>query len=268
MRALLVILGILCAMQSQAQSRNIILEGTVLNDTIEKASLNVVNVTRRKGVTTNAVGVFRIEATVNDTINISAVQYESRQFVVSQKIYRDRKVSLYLVPKITALDNVNISNVDLSGNINRDAAETEENPYLLPSDLGIQENTAPKRTTEERRLYTGSTRGEDQVGRNNARFDIPLAGIINGITGKTKRLKKHIAVSNYQSKVWQYRDQFADSFYETDCKIPNALIEDFIFYAIDDEELPTTDKIDRLNLFEFYMVKAKKYLALRASEKQ
>lgn len=267
MRALISIFVILSTLRSQAQSKTVILEGTVLNDTIEKSSLNVVNISRRNGATTNAAGLFFIKATVNDTINISAVQYESRQFVVSPKIYNDRKVSLYLIPKITALENVDISNVDLSGNLNKDATQTNENPYLLPNDLGLQENTAPSRTTEERRLYTGSTRGADQVGRYNARFDIPLAAVINGITGKTKRLKKYIAVSNYQAKVWKYRDLFPDEFYENDCKIPSELIEDFVYYAIDDDELSSIDKMDRLKLFEFFMVKAKKYLALKASEK-
>ncbi|RMB56369.1 hypothetical protein EAX61_14900 [Dokdonia sinensis] len=244
------------------------MRGKVLNDTIDKASLNLVNITFKKGAITDSNGSFIIPVRLRDTINISAVQYEPRQFVVSEKIYSDQTVYFYLIPKITVLQNVDISNTNLSGNLLSDATQIKENAHLLPGDLGLQENTAPERTREERRLYTGSTRGADQVGRYNARFDIPLAAVINGITGKTKRLKKHIAVSNYQTKVWQYRDQFPDEFYIEECNIPQALIEDFVYYAIDDEELPSTDKVDKIKLFAFFMVKAKKYLDLRATEKQ
>ena len=158
--------------------KSIQLEGQVLNDTIDKAQLTVVNISLKKGTVTDPNGLFTIEARLNDTINISAVQYESRQFVVNQTMFNRKKISLYLIPKINELAPVEISNIDLTGDLNKDIRSTKFKKEVSAKELGIPENTAPKRTIEERRYYTAVTSGAG----------IPLDGLINSITGRLKML--------------------------------------------------------------------------------
>jgi hypothetical protein len=235
----------------------IMLEGKVLNDTIDRSALNVVNLSMRKGTTTTPQGTFRLEVRRNDTINISAVQYESRQFVVNQTIFNRKKISMYLIPKINELDEVEISNIDLSGDLTKDAALTKGAPELYPEDLGIPKNTAPKRTVEERRYYTAVTSGGG----------IPLDGLINSITGRLKMLKKHIAVSRFEKRVQDSRYTFSDSLYMKELNIKEDLIEDFVYYVFEDEKAKEfVDKNDAFGLLEFMMEKSKKYQALRAKD--
>ncbi len=236
----------------------IALTGQVLNDTISKSQLTVVNITRKKGTITNKDGEFTILAAVNDTINVSAVQYESRQFVVNQTMFNRGKISLYLIPKVTALDEVNISNIDLTGDILKDVGSTAFEKKVTAGELGIPENTAPQRTVEERRYYTAVT----------SSAGIPLDGLINSITGRLKMLKKHIEVSRFAKKIQDTRVQYSDSIYMEKLKIPQDLIEDFVYYTFEDEGAKKyVDTGDALGLLDFMIVKAEAYRKLRAQEK-
>ncbi len=239
--------------------QQILLEGQVLNDTIDKAQLTVVNITLKRGTITNEKGSFVIPVRVNDTINISAIQYESRQFVVNQTMFNRKKISLYLVPKINELDEVEISNLDLSGNIHRDVSTTKLDKQVTARDLGIPENTAPKRTVEERRYYTAITSGSG----------IPLDGLINSITGRLKMLKRHIEVSRFENLVQESRSRFSDTLYMKNLNIPQELIEDFVYYTFEDKKAKTyVDNNDAFGLFEFMMTKSKAYIELKENEKE
>lgn len=255
--------GIACA-QTQ---RVITLQGKVLNDTIERANLSVVNLSLKVGAITNNEGQFEIKARLQDTIHLSAVHYESYQFVVSKKMISSRSTSFYLVPKITELDEVQLSNHTLTGSLRADMLPFDTDNIYDSKRVNLPQNTAPKRTPEERRLYTSSTRGADQVGRYNARFDIPLLAVINGISGKTKQLKKHLAVSNFQSEVDRQRLRFSDTTYIRTLQIPLELIDDFVFYAMSDKkEVAKIETSSAIELFAFFEKKAKTYLVLKAQE--
>lgn len=256
------ILGIcflLVMLSGVSQAQEIVtLKGQVLNDTISKSSLTIVNLSLKKGTITNRDGEFEILARVNDTINVSAVQYESRQFVVNQTMFNRKKISLYLIPKITALDEVNISNLDLTGNILRDVGSTQFERKVTAGELGIPENTAPERTIEERRYHTAvSSAG-----------GIPLDGLINSITGRLKMLKKHIEVSRFAKKIKDTRVQYSDSIYMEKLKIPQDLIEDFVYYTFEDEGAKKyVDTGDALGLLDFMIKKSDEYRKLKEQEK-
>ena len=246
-----------CASLSAQQT--ILLEGVVLNDTIDKASLNVVNISLKKGSITNKQGVFTIPARVNDTINISAVQYESRQFVVNKTIYDRKKISLYLVPKITELDEVYLSNIQLSGDIKKDVMSTTLKPIITAASLGLPQNAHPTFTPEERRLYTA---------QSSSGGIVPIGALINAISGRTAMLKKHLAVSRLQAMVAKTKDKFSDTLYMKELNIPEPLIEDFVYYVFEDEEaLKKVDQSNLLKLLEYMTIKSKQYLALTTQER-
>ncbi len=234
------------------------LRGKVLNDTIEKASLNVVNITFQKGAITDSGGSFVIPARLRDTINISAVQYESRQFVVSEKMFYDREVTLYLIPKITELDEVQLSNIDLTGNLKNDVENLVVDKVYSPKDFGIPGNTAPERTVEERRLYTATSSGGGII---------PIGALINAITGRTKMLKKHVEVSKFQMKVERTRERLSDKLYMNELLIPRSLIEDFVFYALEDEEASKKVNLkNQIELLAYLQTKAPTYRKLKTDD--
>ena len=229
----------------------VILEGQVLNDTIDRSNLTVVNMSLTRGTTTRSNGIFNIEARENDTLHISAVHYESREFVINQTIFNRKKISLYLIPKVTELDEIIISNIDLTGGIKKDIENTTYKTVIAAASLGLPENAHPTYTTEERRVYSAT------VGAG------PLGSLINAISGRTAMLKKHLEISRFQAKVNTTRDKFSDSLYMKELNIPEELIEDFVYYIFEDKEAASFVNADNaLGLLEYMILKSKDYLAL------
>ena len=209
----------------------------------------------RTGTVTDENGTFVINARENDTLNISGVQYEPRQIVVITPIYERGRISFYLIPKIEELDQVTISNITLSGNIERDIKETKLDLYLSATDLGLPENTLPPMTVEQRKLYS-ATSGAGAIG-----------SLINAISGRTKMLKKHVEVGKLRAAVESKRDQFSDSIYMRELNIPEALIEDFVYYIFEQEEEIKQINLDNsLELLNYMLTKSSLYLNLKKTE--
>ncbi|WP_298326778.1 carboxypeptidase-like regulatory domain-containing protein [uncultured Dokdonia sp.] len=231
------------------------LTGTVLNDTIGVSQLNIVNLTLKRGATTNANGVFEIPVRVHDIINISAVQYESRQIVVTPVIYGRGKISFYLEPKVNELDEVVVSNITLTGDLSKDLNAVPLQVFIDPRDLGIPANARPTMTAEERRFY-GATGGAG-----------PLGSLINAITGRTKMLKKQLEISKFRALVEGNRDNFNDSMYIKSLNIPDELILDFVYYVFEDEQAEAiANEGNTLGLLDFMLTKSPVYLKLKAAE--
>jgi len=257
-KMLLLLLSLGLAFVGQAQQQEVLLEGKVLNDTIDRSQLTVFNKSLNKGTITTERGTFLIGARVQDTIVISAVQYEPREIIVNSTMVDRKRISLYLIPKITELDNVAISNIDLSGNLAKDAIATGARETPKATDFGLPKNTAPKRTTEERRYYTAVTSGGG----------IPIDGLINAITGRLKMLKNHIKIARFEKKVQDNRYRFSDSIYIQSFNIPEPLVEDFVYYVFEDERaIEMTNRDDVYALFELMREKAPVYTALKNAEK-
>lgn len=242
-----------CVLMSQ---ETVLLRGQILNDSIERASLTVVNVSLKKGAITNADGIFEIPAHVDDTIHISAVQYESRQFVVTQKMYDRKRMSLYLVPKINQLDEVEISNVNLTGDLRRDILNTPLKKKLNAADLGLPLNKHAPFTPEERRVYSASRAGAGGFG-----------ALIMAINGQTKQYKKQLEVMRFQIKVGKARSTFSDTLYMKSLHIPEDLIEDFVYFVFEEKKTEGKDGTENaIELLDYMLAKSKKYLVLKEKE--
>jgi len=236
--------------------QNVILKGQILNDSIEKSSLTVVNLSLKKGVITNESGSFEILVRVSDTIIISAVQYESKQFVVTQKMYDREGVSLYLVPKINVLDIVEISNIDLTGDLRRDILNMPLKKEITAADLGLPVNAHAPFTPEERKLYSTGVRGGGTLG-----------ALIMAINGQAKKYKRELEVMNFQIKVEKARGRFSDTLYMKSLNIPENLIEDFVYFVFEEKKKEgRVDKENLMELLDYMLTKSETYLSLKENE--
>ena len=234
-----------------------ILKGQILNDTLDNSGITIVNLSREKGTITTPEGRFEIEVRLGDTLHLTAVQYESRRLVISESILGRARLQLYMIPKITALDEVRLSSISLSGNLKQDVKTTELQKQYLASDFGIPGKTAPYRSAEERRFY-GVTGGAGALG-----------SLISLLNGDYKRFKKHLEVAQFQAKVDRNRAKFNDSIYIETLHIPEALIDDFVFFCFEDElRENAVNTNDKIALLQFFIEKAPIYLRLKAREQK
>ena len=93
------------------------ISGTVVNDAtlLPLWNINIININKVKGATTNAKGYFEIEATVNDTLNISSIGFQSIKIKVTNDLLKDKNTKIKLTQKSYALEEVVVHKYNLTG---------------------------------------------------------------------------------------------------------------------------------------------------------
>ncbi|WP_128759384.1 hypothetical protein [Leeuwenhoekiella marinoflava] len=240
----------------QAQEA-VMLEGTILNDSIEHEYLHVLNLTLQKGTITTESGNFTIPVRVNDTLYISALQFKHKELVITPAIYSRKYVEIELETEVTALEDVNISDIELSGRLGDDMNKPKLEKPFDPAEAGLPVYTGPVLTSEERKLYTATHSGSGII---------PVGAVINAISGRTAYLKKIVKVSNMEVKVQEARNLVADSTYIKELKIPARFIDDFVHYVYMDNtaNLAVAASGNPLTLMELLFKEAPAYLESKA----
>jgi hypothetical protein len=248
------ILFFLLITSSVFAQQKVTLNGQIQVENDEIAFITIVNRSLKKGTISNIDGTFKIEASINDILDISSLQYQGQEITVTARMLEEQSISIFLEPKTTLLPEISISNIELSGNLDKDAATVEE---INPLEYS---NSNRKLTPSERRFYTATTRGEDAVGMDYLRFDIPLAAVFNAVSGKTKKLKTQIKKEKALAQVVELENKFAPHFFTEGLEIPLEKVEDFLFYAqVKNNAIYNYQKINSLELINLLIEQAESY---------
>jgi len=95
---------------------------------------NIINLHSLKGVSSNDMGIFSIQAKVGDTILISFLGYQSLQIPITDKNL-DRHQTIYLIENPMELDEVVVSSKQLTGILQRDV---DIIPIQKPIDISLK----------------------------------------------------------------------------------------------------------------------------------
>lgn len=250
---------------SYAQDEKL-LRGEIIADSLQDASVHIVNITRSTGTLNSASGTFEIKVEVNDTLWFTSVQYEKAEIVVTEDLLQKEKISVKLQEVLIPLAEVNISNLKLTGNLRTDS-EGMEIIALLPPELD-------KRELKNFNFYTEIPSSslspenwsyeQNRIGEGKEIFDLNISlDLISGL------FKKKPGNSNsgeiLSAKIQKIRQQFDDDFFLDILGIEQNYIVDFLFYL--DEEIERSRfsiPSNSLTLTELLMVQSNTYKARRA----
>jgi len=97
--------------------------GTIVNDAnlFPISNVNIINVNKVKGSVTNNRGYFEIEATVNDTLHITLMGFQSLRVKVTNDWIKNGTAKIQLTEKAIALEEVVVRKYDLTGYLEVDS---------------------------------------------------------------------------------------------------------------------------------------------------
>lgn len=223
------------------------LQGKVISDTKDVAGVHVLNVTIGKATITNAYGYFSIPAKLTDTLVFSAIQFKRKELVITKSILDSKLVYVPLVETLTELDEVVVTPYNLSGNIDKDLEDLKIEPVVTASTLDLPNAYVKPISQAERHLFE-ATSGSGLI---------PLNPIINGISGRTKMLKKRLARNEAYERTGRVRQFYTDSLFVKDLKIPINKIEDFMYFCeVDTDFNNVVDTRDKLKIWSFLQKKS------------
>ncbi|HLV46386.1 MAG TPA: carboxypeptidase-like regulatory domain-containing protein [Flavobacterium sp.] len=112
-------------------------KGTVLSDQTyaPEANVSVINLNSLKVAQTDQNGVFEIQAALNDTLHISADGYKALKIKVTNDWLKGYEIKVYIKDLSTMLDELIISNVELTGFLEIDSKRLAYATYDITGSL-------------------------------------------------------------------------------------------------------------------------------------
>ncbi len=189
------------------QESTTILGRLISEDSLGIDRVNVLNLSKIKGTTTNIQGEFEIVIDVGDTLLFSAIQFKNREWVVTDSIIKSGFILCIL-----ELDDITLQDIVLT-----DFSMFDTNQPGGDIDMSLPFNTIPV-------VKSYSTRRASYLQGGI------ISSIVNRLNGNIKRNKAVIAYEKQRNLVEKTRGIFEDVFYEN-LGIPNDEIYLFIdFY--------------------------------------
>ncbi len=113
----LLLLFINCVVFSQENEQQTSVSGYIVNDNmlLPLSNVNIININKVKGTTTDSKGYFQINATVNDTLHITSIGFQSLKVRVTNDWLKNKTTKIHLTEKAIALEEVIVRKYLLTG---------------------------------------------------------------------------------------------------------------------------------------------------------
>lgn len=220
------------------------MKGKVTSESSNLEDIHVINRSQKKGSVTLDGGYFTIKAKVSDTLIFSAVHLKAVVYIVQKEDFGTNLLFIKMEMMTSALDEVVLTKYK---NINAVS-------------LGIVPANQKTYTPAERKLYT-ATGGSNTYGLNTS---VSLDGIINGISGRTKMLKRELEIEKKEFLLESVRLDFSDDYFIENLKIPKDYIEGFMYYLIENSSFVSAYKKNNKTNAEFVLTQLSiNYLKLK-----
>ena len=188
------------------------------NNIVPVQGVNVTNTSNKIMVVSDKYGHFSILAKEGDILSFSAINYDFLRKLINKKEFNLGTITVDLTQKTIELKEVVV---------NKHSNITAEN-------LGIISKDQIKLTPAERRLQTaGDFKPIHLLGLLLGNLQVDP--ILNAINGRTKMLKKEVAVEKKEFLMARLENLFDTKYYVETLKISEDLIKGFQYYCIEDQ---------------------------------
>ena len=220
----------------------------------------ILNKTTTKYTITDEKGKFKIPVSLNDTLTISALKFNTVELKITQSILNDSILKIQLEEKINELDEVVVGKVltgDLISDIKNSNIKAEINFY----DLGIPGKTDLPPIIEQRRL------NEADAGPLFGFPTVNVHKLLNLISGRTKRLKAQLKIAKKEACLNRMMNEFSDELFASETLIDTLQIH-FFYFATDDERYSEMCKETDIKQMDFLLEKLKAFKLLFLKEEE
>jgi|FLOH01.1.fsa_nt_gi hypothetical protein len=258
--------------QTQAQIARLSLVGKVSNDYESVESIHILNKNTKKGTISNSYGMFKIPVKENDTLVFDGIQFKKKEIVITIEILKSKTLEVTLVQNVNQLDEIEIKNHNLSGDLLTDAKNVKKPvsqvgngalnfgniDFNVVDDIdAIDRLKPPDPFVNSRAQFQG---GGNILGLLGFVLS-PIANEIDKI-GQLKRKRKQ-AKKTYAKKALTVPDEiradFGDAFFVEKLKIPTENIEWFINYCKPKGIVGLYMSNKKIELIAVLMVESKEY---------
>jgi len=215
----ILLLFMLVSINAFCQDKSILLYGKIETDSSSTENIHIVNKSTKKGAITTALGTFKIYVKKQDTLLISAIQFEHKVVVITQKEIDTQKIILKLSAKMNQLDEVQLKQHDLSGYLHKDIENAPLINHVDEFTLKLPNSgKAPK--TEL-----------DFINLRHAQYKGVANALYGWISGEKKKLKKLEKLEKEKLVLQKIRILISDAYFIQALQIKKENIDGFLTYC-------------------------------------
>ncbi len=223
------------------------INGRVLSATKDVEAIHILNKTSNKATITNAKGDFSIPVRINDTLLISGVQFHKKEMLITTKLLAQTTIYITLIEKVNELDEIVVRPYNLSGNIASDELNAKTDDIVTASTMGLPGANVILPPKSQRML-------------NSATSGFGIGTLINAISGRTKMLKKRVALERENRIIAEVSNNYDKKNLSIQSGIAEEKMDDFIFFCANDPDFYTIEeKKDELMMLAYLLEKIKQY---------
>ncbi|WCO01055.1 carboxypeptidase-like regulatory domain-containing protein [Psychroserpens ponticola] len=227
-----------CAMSQDV--KRVIVEGKIIVEGNDIEGITVYNTSSNKGAVTDENGEFTLPVTLNDFIEIRALQYQNFDFKVSQAILDSKRIRVILIEEINKLDEVLVMTKGLSGVLDTDIKSVKTfNPKLDALYFGIKKSDEYEFTDDNRtEINNIAMHSQSQTMVNGLNIRNVVGQLLLPLFRSKVKDKKAAGIAEVPVSTIKY--YFGSSFLVDNFNIPEHRVEEFIRYVEDDESFDFT----------------------------
>lgn len=251
-----IVLLISCHLTAQEKSRVSINGSIQMPGDNESQGISVFNINTNRGTVTNEAGQFIISVGVNDSVMISAVQFQEFTVVINEGVMESSQLNINVAEVVNELPEVIVSPYDLTGNVNVDIARLSviETPDTLNS------------MDAQSRYFEADAEPDFQSPPRNTAIDMHYKGMENGLN--FANLFKQLLITSRREQVRRpedtvatdVRELYSDEFFRENLDLELEDINEFIYFADDnglDERM--LKEGNELDLIQFLVEQSKRF---------
>ena len=249
LRLLLLLFIVSTSFTGLGQKHTTVLNGSVKSFKNDVSNILVVNLNSRKSTITDSLGLFAITVKLRDTLRISAVQYLTKDIIITDTIINEKLLVINLIDNVINLNEVTVTPYNLTGEIDLDIERLVIKSVVTSSTLGLP-NADLEVMTQSERLLLEADRGkyvrlatiEDRGKLNEALSYLSPAIIINThkimnrFSGRTKSLQKMVTRDEIMEFEKEIITKFSKQIISQNFDIPEANIDGFLTYCLSQKD--------------------------------
>jgi len=203
------------------QDNRVLIYGKISTDSTASQNIHIINKNIRKGTTSNTSGEFEMLVKINDTLVFSSIQLKSKEFIITSKEIKSKKLLIILQAQINELDEITLKQHDLSGYLKNDSKNASMENYVNEFTLDLP-NSGKAPVTEV-----------DFVNKkiNFYKRGGTITKIYGAISGENKKLKKLKKLVTEKMTLDDIRKLITDEYFTQTLNIKKDDIPIFIEYC-------------------------------------
>lgn len=246
------------SLQSNAQDiRRIEIFGRIIVESPDLEGVTIFNTSSNKGTITDNEGKFNISVTLNDRLEISALQFQDFEVLITQEVIESRSLTVVLIEEVNKLPEVLILPYGLTGNLTVDAIRAKTfNPDLDALYFGLDNLDRIKFTDD----YLSGVRNTAMTD-NRLYYSADAVKIIGLLVKPLFKSKKNSGEPRIASDA-EITEKYSAEYLMEKLNIPKHQITEFIYFVEDsgiDKSLLEDGK--ELEFLDFIIKKSKEFQA-------